>query len=121
MFNIDNHKKYILAVGYENKTIQTKDNWNQLNPMNIQSLLGINYHLLLSHMAKSYICPEETNHRINELSIGYMMNPNLHKNKAFRDQVKECFKNTFGTSTNLNIGKILMKENTRVLALVMFY
>ena len=35
MFNIDRHEKYILAVGYENRTIQTQDKWNQLNIMEI--------------------------------------------------------------------------------------
>ena len=45
--------------------------------MDIQSLLGNNYCLPLSHMAKSYIWIEETNQRINEFSIGYKMNPNL--------------------------------------------
>ena len=49
------------------------------------------------------------------------MNPNLHKNKTFEEQVKGCLKNTFGTSTNIHIGKILLEKNTRVLALVMFY
>ena len=55
MFNIDNHKKEILAVGYENKTTETKDKWNQSNIMDIQSLLGSNNRLTLSHIAKSYI------------------------------------------------------------------
>ena len=31
MFDIDSHEKEILAVGYENKTIVSKDKWNQLN------------------------------------------------------------------------------------------
>ena len=75
----------------------------------------------LLHMSKICIWLEETNQRINEFSIGYMMNPNFHKKKAFKDQVKGCLKNTFVPSTNIHIGKILLKPNTRVLALVMFY
>ena len=77
MFNIDNHEKEILAVGYKEKTIQTQDKWNQLNIMYIQSLLETNHRLPLSHMDKSYIWLEETNKRINEFSIGYTMNPKL--------------------------------------------
>ena len=121
MFNIDNHDKYILAVGYENKKIQTQDKCNQLNIMDMQYLLGTNHRLPLSHMAKSYIWLEETNRRINELSIGYMMNPNLSINKAFKEQVKVCMKNTFSTTTQSHISKILLKPDTRVLSLVMFY
>ena len=84
MFNIENHEKDILAVGYKNIKIQTKDNWNQLNIMDIQYLLGTNHRLPLLNMAKSYIWLGKTNKRINEFSIGYTMNPNLIMNKVFR-------------------------------------
>ena len=60
MFTIDNHKKYILEVGCQNKKNQTQDKWNHLNHMHMQSLLGTNHRLPLSHMAKSYIWIEET-------------------------------------------------------------
>ena len=58
--------------------------------MHIQFLLGTNHRLPLSHIAKSCIWIEETNQHINELSIGYMMNPNLNMKKVFREQVKAC-------------------------------
>ena len=88
MFNIYNHEKDILEVVYKDKTIQTQDKWNQLNLMDIQSMLGNNHCLILSHMTKSYICLEETNQRINELSIGYMIIPNFSINKYFKEHVK---------------------------------
>ena len=72
-------------------------------------------------MTRSYIWLEETNQRINEFSIGYIMNPNLSMEKVFREQVKVCMKNTFSTSTMTHISKILLKPNKRVLALVMFF
>ena len=121
IFNIDNHEKEILAVCYENKRIQTKDKWNQLNLVEIQSLLGTNHRLPLYHMAKSYIWLEEKNKRINEFSIGYTMNQNLNTNKVFREQVKVFMKTTFSESTMTKISRILLKPNTRVLALVMFF
>ena len=83
MFNIDNHEKEILSVGYENKTIETKDKWNQQNLMDIQSLIGTNHCLPLSHLDRNYICLEETNQRINGFSIGYIMNPSFNMNKVF--------------------------------------
>ena len=73
--------------------------------MDVQYLLGTNHRLLLLHMAKSYIWLEETNQRLNEFSIGYMMNPNLSMNKVFREQVKVCIKTTFSTSTMTHISK----------------
>ena len=89
--------------------------------MDIQYMLQANHRMSLSHMAKSFIWIEETNQCINELSIGYMMNPNLNMNKVFRDKVKVCMKTIFSTSTMTKISKILLKPNTRVLALAMFY
>ena len=121
MFDIDNHEKDILEVGYENKTIETEDKLNQLNLIDIKYMLGTNYCLPLSHMAQSYIWLEENNQRINELSIRYMMNKNLNTNKSFIEKVKVFLKNTFSISTMAHISKILLKTNTRVLALVMFY
>ena len=47
MFNIENHEKEILSVVYKNKIIETKDKYNQLNLMDIQSLLGTNHRLPL--------------------------------------------------------------------------
>ena len=87
----------------------------------IKSLLGNNHFLPLSHMDTGYIWLEEINQRINELSIRYMMNQNLSMNQAFREQVKVCMKNTFSTSTMTQISKILLKPDTRVLVLVMFF
>ena len=59
MFNIDYHEKYILAGGYKNQKNRTEEKRNQLNIMDIQSLLGTNHRLPLLHMDKSYIWIEE--------------------------------------------------------------
>ena len=72
-------------------------------------------------MDKSYIWIEETNQRINEFSIGYMMNPNFSIKKAFKEQVKICMKTTFGTMNQQHISKIVSITNAILLALVMFY
>ena len=53
--------------------------------MHIKSLLGNNHSLTLSHMDKSCMWLEETNQRINEFSIGYMMNPNLSISKDLKE------------------------------------
>ena len=83
-------------------------------------MLGANFCMPLLHMSKSYIWLEETNQRINEFSIEYMMNPTLYNNRAFKDQVKVCFKHTFFPDTTSHINKILQIKNTIVLALVIF-
>ena len=65
LFSIDNHENEILAINYKNKTIETKYKWNQMNLLDMQSLLVTNFCRPLLHMSKSYICLEETNQRVN--------------------------------------------------------
>ena len=78
--------------------------------MEINFMLGTNHRLPLSHMDKSYIWLEEKNQRINEFSIGYMMNPNFSINKDFKEQVKICMKTTFGAMTQQCISKYYQKQ-----------
>ena len=78
----------------------------------MESLLGAYHCLPLSHMAKSYIWLEEIKKRINEFSIGYMIDPKLNINKAFKEKVTKCIKTTFGAITQPHISKIL--ENISV-------
>ena len=85
---MDQYEKEILAVDYINKIIETKDKCNQINVLNMKSMLVANFRMPFLHMSKSYIWIEETNQRINKLSIGYMTNPTLYMNRAFKDQVK---------------------------------
>ena len=75
--NIFKYEKYILAVDYINQKIETKEKWNQINVLDMESMLVANYRVPLLHISKTYIWMEETNQRINEFSFGYMMNPTL--------------------------------------------
>ena len=119
MFTIDKYKKYIQEFGYQNKKNRNQDKCDHFNHMPMQSLLGINYRPPLSHMTKSYIWLEEKK-RINEFSIGYMINTKLNINKAFIEQVHECMNNKFGPSTQPFIRSTLANKKSRVLALLMF-
>ena len=74
------------------KKIKTKEKWNQINVLDIESMLVANCRMPLLHMSKTYIWVEETNQRINEFSFGYMLNPTLYTNKFFKEQVKAFFK-----------------------------
>ena len=49
--NIDQYEKEILAVDYINKRIETKDKWNQINVLNMQSMLVANCRMPLLHMS----------------------------------------------------------------------
>ena len=67
-------------------------------------------------MAKNYIWLEEKKERINEFSIGYMINPNFNINKPFREQVDKSMNTTFGPITQPHI-----RNRKRLLALLIFY
>ena len=76
----------------------------------MQYMLVANCRTPSLHMSKIYIWIEEKNQCINEFSIGYMTNPTLYMKTAFKDQVKVCFKHTFGPDTTSYINKILQKK-----------
>ena len=58
-------------------------------------IIGAYHRPPLLHMAKGFIWIEETKECITEFSIGYMINPILYINRAFREQVHKCMNNTF--------------------------
>ena len=119
--NIVRYEENISAEDFINKRIETKDKWNQIRLLSMESVLGANCRILLTHISDRKIWIEETNQCINEYYFAYMLNPHLNKNKAFKDQVKTYLNNTFGADTNKHINKTLMNRDTRVLALVVFY
>ena len=89
--------------------------------MPMLSLLGANHCLPLFHIAKRFTWLNETKERINEFNIGYIYNPGLNVNKAFREQVQTFMFTTFGEITQPFMRSTLEKINTNVLALIIFY
>ena len=72
--------------------------------------MGANHCPPLFHMAKRFIWINETKNRIDKFKIGYMINPNLNINKAFKEQVGKCMKNTFGAIIQPFIRATLLKK-----------
>ena len=72
-------------------------------------------------MDKRFIWIEEKKERINEFEIGYIINPNFYVHKAFREHVDKCMNNTFGALTQPFNKNTWSKNNTNVLALLMFH
>ena len=78
--NIVIYEKNISAEDFINKKIETKDEWNQINLLSMESVLEANCRMPLIHMSNRKIWIEETNQRINDFSFAYMLNPALHIN-----------------------------------------
>ena len=58
---------------------------------------------------------------IDQFTIGYTINPSLHVNKVFREQVEKFLNATFHEKIMKNIRNILKNKNTCVIALIIFY
>ena len=58
---------------------------------------------------------------INQFAIGYMINPSLNINKVLREQTEKCLSATFHEKTMEYIRGCLEKNNTCVIALIIFY
>ena len=61
-------------------------------------------------MAKRFIWMNERKQRINEVTIGYMINPGFNVNKTSKEQVKKCMYTTFGENTQPSIKGTLSKK-----------
>ena len=102
----------MIAVVKENKKNKNKERCNYRHHMPMLSFLGANSCLLLFQMAKSFIWINETKKRFNKFTIGYMINPVLYVNKAFREKVETFMLTTFGEITQPFIKPILLKGKT---------
>ena len=69
MSNIVRYEMNITSEDFINKTIETKDKWNQLYLVSMESVLGANCRIPLIHMSNRKIYIEETNERINEFFL----------------------------------------------------
>ena len=50
-----------------------------------------------------------------------MVNPTLHVNKVFREQVEKCLRSTFRQNTMKAVKSIMRKKDTSVIVIIMFY
>ena len=63
------------------------------------TLLGVNHCQPILHMSKILVYIYTTYERINKFLIGYMINPTLHVNKVFREQVEKLLRDNFYQNT----------------------
>ena len=82
--------------------------------MPMLSLLGASKSIPFFYMAKSFIFHEEIKERINWFSNGYIFNPRLNINKAFREQVHKYMNNKLGRITQPYIRATLSKKKNSV-------
>ena len=84
-------------------------------------LLGVNYRLPLLNISKTFVYINTREESINQFAIGYMIDPKFHVNKVFRDQVEKCLRATFHQNTMKGMKYVLIKNDTCVIVLVIFY
>ena len=59
----------------------------KINIIPLLSFLEVNNRQPVIHITKGLVYLSTTEKQINQFSIGYMINPTLHGNKVFREQV----------------------------------
>ena len=59
--------------------------------------------------------------KIHQFQVGYMLNPELNINKAFKEKVESNLAKSFSGTTMTLVRKVLKKGNNHVLSLLMFY
>ena len=84
-------------------------------------IVGVNNRLPILHMSKIMVHFHSTEKTLHQCAIYYMINPYLHINRIFREQVQKYLGCYFSTKTMKNIRYCLMKKNTSVMALIMIY
>ena len=62
-----------------------------------------------------------TDKTMNQFAIGYIINPSLRLNNAFRTQIENLLGYSFSIRTMKNINNCLTKKNTYVMAPIMIY
>ena len=120
ILSIETYKQDILSVGKHNKKIQSKTN-------GIIVIICLCYHCWGLITVYPYfiwlkvLFGLRKKERINEFSIGYMINPKSNINKSLREKLFKCMNNIFGPINQPYIKATLSKKTTRVLSLLMFY
>ena len=72
-------------------------------------------------MSKRMVHLYTTDERINRFAIGCMINPSLHVNKVFMEQVANFLNATFHENTMVPITYVMKNRNTCVLVLIILY
>ena len=73
-----------------NKKVPGKDKWETLNVIPLMPLVGVNHCQPILHMSKIMVHCYSIDESINQFSICYMINPSLHFNKVFREQLENA-------------------------------
>ena len=104
-----------------NRKTSLKDKWEYFDVIIILPLLEVNRRLPLLHMSKNIVHVNTIEECINQFSIGYIINPTLHVDKVFRDQVGKFPKINISSRWHERYIIFMRKKDTCIIPLVMFY
>ena len=75
-------------IGGKKRKKETKYRWETLNVIPLLPLVGVNHRQPILHMFKIIVHIYSRNEGVDKFSIGYMLNPSLHGNNLFIEQVE---------------------------------
>ena len=74
----------------ETKKNPARDEWEISAVIPLMPIVGVNHRLPILHMSKIMVHIYTKEKTIHQFAIGYMINPSLHINRVFREQVQKC-------------------------------
>ena len=86
----------------------------KINVIPLFPLIGVNHRQSIIHKSKITVYLYTTDEQINKFAIGYMINPSLHVNRVFREEVEECLIDTVNENTMKNEIYVMKNKDTCV-------
>ena len=79
--------------------METKYRWETIDIISLFPLIGVNHRqpIIKTHNIMVYLY--STDEKTNQFAIGYMINPSLHTNRVFREQVEKLLRAKFHENT----------------------
>ena len=84
-----------------------KNRWETLYGIPMIPFVEVNYHQPILQMTKIMVHCYSADESIDQISIGYMVNPSLNCNRVFREQVEKCLSVSFHKNTMETIRNFL--------------
>ena len=84
-------------------------------------LVGVNHRQPILHMSMIMVHFYYIDETMNQFEIGYMINPSINCDKAFREKVEKFLNSTFNSRTMETFTDFLKNKNTCIMELIMFY
>ena len=101
--------------------MSSSNKWQVCNTILICRILNLSAREPLWKMARKMVKNFYTKKEYYQFHAGYLSYLNLKQNNLFKEEVDKFLSSRFDSKTSTQMKKTLKQDNTRVIALIMFY